>query len=538
MEENNIFQEKVKLPKEDDKMNNELFNIRIQTKLSLRKNKINDILYQKRFSDNIKYKWKLLYDIKNIKFISKESKDKYKLDFNDDEHEKILSLANKYLKSDNYDEIKYCIILLQIFIKRNMNNNLTSFINLLFIYDLFNIINKVNKDKEIIFNILDILINYSYINTDDRLSTILLSPNSYKIWELCFNLQDYDIFYEMICIFNNIIQDNQVGSCNLIRSNFLGNYIFNFYLNETITSQLDNKDKSSIYFYIIREGINLFCNLLIVPINNLDRITKGEVKSSKQKIIKILMKYYNCNSFDNHYKCIYSLNIAVEGEISLVDDLHNNNFIEDILINKKFFDNKMLLYQLNNIFGNYIAYKININNKLLIDIIIFESNYLDICKEPSHRKKIFWVLSNVILSSEDIYKQIFEINGLLSKIIECLKNSYSFSELREILYFFGVLLSKVNIKYFIEIEKNKLMEFIFFLIKNNFENRYEELILSFEILEIYFSFGKETSQYFQGINLIKEKFDKLGGKELLEKYINTSEEKLNKIIKNIFKNFY
>ena len=82
------------------------------------------------------------------------------------------------------------------------------------------------------------------------------------------------------------------------------------------------------------------------------------------------------------------------------------------------------------------------------------------------------------------------------------------------------------------------MEFIFFLIKNNFENRYEELILSFEILEIYFSFGKETSQYFQGINLIKEKFDKLGGKELLEKYINTSEEKLNKIIKNIFKNFY
>ena len=248
MDKNDLFTEKIKSLNDTSNLNRELFNQRLNTKLSLRKRKVDDILYNKRGFGNIKsdyndnnnnkITWKLLYDIKTLKL-------KYNLEFKENEDEKILSTASKYLKSNDLDDIRYGIILTQIFIKRNFNQDLTNSINLLFIYELFHIIEKFNKEEDIIFNILDIIISYSSINTDKNLATILLSPDSYKIWELCFNLQNFEIFYEIISIFNNIVQDNIIGGCNLIRSNFLQNQIYNFYNNDNIIAQ-----KTSGYSFI------------------------------------------------------------------------------------------------------------------------------------------------------------------------------------------------------------------------------------------------------------------------------------------------
>ncbi len=54
------------------------------------------------------------------------------------------------------------------------------------------------------------------------------------------------------------------------------------------------------------------------------------------------------------------------------------------------------------------------------------------------------------------------------------------------------------------------------------------------IFEFYLTFGKELSKYFEGKNIIKEKFDKLGGNELLEKYLNFPDESfINEIIFNL-----
>ena len=46
------------------------------------------------------------------------------------------------------------------------------------------------------------------------------------------------------------------------------------------------------------------------------------------------------------------------------------------------------------------------------------------------------------------------------------------------------------------------------------------------------------SKYFEGKNLIKEKFDKLGGQELLEKYSNFSDANISKQITYIYHNYY
>ena len=544
MDEANIF--KKTITNEPEKLNKELFNLRSETKLSLRKKKVNDIMFQKRMIENNillnnkkdKHEFKLLYDPTKIQFISDNSNTKYNLNINEKEDKTILSLASKYLKSENLDDIKYGIILTQIFIKKNMNEDLIDSINLLFIYELFHLIDKIKSDKEIIFNILNILISYSFINTDKNLATVLLSPNSYKIWENCFKLEDFEIFYAIICIFYNIIKDNLIGSCNLIRSNFFQNEIFNFYSNEAIITQKNNEDKSDINYHIIKDGISLFCNLLIISVDNLDNVTKDEVRLSKQKIINILLIYYDSKIYENHYNCIFSMALTLEQDYSLFEQIEKNNFIENALVNKKFFDEKNVLFYLNKIFGNYLAYKPNINKEILFEIMIFEASYLKICKDSYKRREIFWVLSNILVSDDEIYEKIFEIDGLLLNIFECLKNSYSFSELKEILYFFGVLLSLVNNKYFKEIEKNQLLDIVFYLTKNIFQNRVELLNLCFQIFEIYLSFGKLMSKYFEGKNLIKDKFDKLGGQELLEKYSNFSDSNISKQITYIYHNYY
>ena len=81
------------------------------------------------------------------------------------------------------------------------------------------------------------------------------------------------------------------------------------------------------------------------------------------------------------------------------------------------------------------------------------------------------------------------------------------------------------------------MELVIFHAKNNFENNVDGLYICFTILEFYLIFGKNLSKYFDGKNLIKEKFYKLGGNELLEKYINFPDENLAHEIINIYKNF-
>ena len=52
--------------------------------------------------------------------------------------------------------------------------------------------------------------------------------------------------------------------------------------------------------------------------------------------------------------------------------MDKNNFIQNILNNKKFFNIETIRYFINNIIGNYLAYKYKIKYELLVDILQFE----------------------------------------------------------------------------------------------------------------------------------------------------------------------
>ena len=543
MAEENILKKNKNIYEAIDKDINESFNQRIQTKLTLRKQKFNQIITRKRLSDlisiinnneNNSSKWKLLYNINKEKL---EMKNNYKFDFKNDEDEEILSLSLKYLNSDKINDIKYSIILLELFINKHKGHDLTNYINLMFIYDLIHLIEKFITNKEIIFNILYIILRYS--NTaDPNLSIILLSPNSYKIWEMCFNLQDYEIFYEIVSIFNNIILENHIAGCNLLRSSFLKNSICNFYMADVITSQMNNSDKKNIIYNIINNGIILFCNLFIVNIDNLDRFTKEEIFLSKQQIIKVIFTYSSSNLFHIYHPCIYSIFLATQSERRLIDEFDKNNFIQNILKEKKIFDNDEIKYFVNTIIGNYIAFKNKIKFSLLIDILSFEKEYLNNCNFANHRKGIFWVLSNMIICDKNIVSEIIKDEKFLENLIFYYKNSYSIYELKEISYFFGHLIINADKEQFIKIEKHKLMEIVIYHAKQTLQNDVEGLLLIFELLEFYFGFGKLMSKYYEGKNKVIEKFDKLGGKELLDKYINFDNKKLTEQIEYILREFY
>ena len=124
MDEINLFKRTINSTNDQEKLNKELFNLRIETKLSLRKKKLNDYIFQKRLlennillnNENDKPNLKLLYDLEKVKFDSDDSNTKYNLNFNEKEIKNIIVTASKYLKSENIDDIKYGIILTQIFI--------------------------------------------------------------------------------------------------------------------------------------------------------------------------------------------------------------------------------------------------------------------------------------------------------------------------------------------------------------------------------------------------------------------------------------
>jgi len=543
MDSKRIFEERNKLYENIDKDLMNSSNQRIQNKLFLRKQKVNDIIQKKRLlgynsainNNEITSKWKLLYNLSKLEF-PKDSGEKYNLDFNDDEE--MLSTSLKYINSEEIIDVKYSIVLIQMFVTKHTNNELSNYINLMFISDLFRLIEKFQKNKEIIFNILYILIHYSYATDDKNLSTILLSPKAYKIWELCFNLQDYDILYGMICVLNNIILDNQIGGCNLIRSTLVLINLYHFFENQTIISQMNINDKKSVMYDIINNGVSLFCNLLVVSMDRLDRLTSEEIYTCKQKIINIVIIYSDINNFESYQNCIYSIYSSVLKEMRLFDELEKSNFIQNLLNKKKFFEVLKIRFYVNKIFGNFIAYKNKIDHSLLVEILNFEIEYLNICNVGSYRKEIFWALSNMLILDGTISNEICNNEEFIKKITYCYNYSFNYSEINELSYFFTLILYKININNFMKIQKYKLFEIAIEHAKNTLENNLEGLILVFRLLEVIFEFGKCMMKYYDGRNIVLDKFNALGGKELLDKYLNFQNDNLCELLNKIMEEFY
>ena len=532
------YKNKFKIQSEMEKTElNLLSEDRTNFKLSLRKRKYDDILAKKR---NIPKKNNISsrpYEL----FLSKlKLPSNYKLIFSKDDE--LISTAFKNMKSNIIEEVIYGVCLIKNYLDMFLDDiSVLNKLNINFVSDMLNLLEKwcEKRNLTIIYNILYILTDYSYLNEDNIISKILLSSKGYRIWELCFDLQDYEIMYQMVWILQNITYKNSESTYNLIKSNFFKNKIFSFYSNGTILQHLNEKDPENIFYLIIQCGLSLFSNLISIQFPS----TFDEMEKNKliEPVFDLILKYSQSNSEKIYHTCIYAIALAVEEELDFINKIDNNNnncvnIIYDIL-SKKFFSNENLVLQANRILGNYISNKTGLSDEFFDQCIQYEFDIFFGIKLSVAKRETYWVLSN-ILADYPKAGLILCLNELfINQTFYKYQNTVDVDDLYNIAYFLNCLIHKCDIQNFIKIQEKGIVNITMKYAKMTF-NSPKALITIFELIESLLSIGDSVRDNLMGRNLTKEKFDECGLEEVLEKYEDSKNENLFDIIDKIKINYY
>ena len=396
---------------------NELYQDRLNFKLSLRKKKLNEIIIKKRIFSSIEdTPWTHELFLSNLKLPSN-----YKIIFAKDEE--LILKALKCIKSENILDLKYGICLLKQYISffrdgKILNDNL----NLNFISDILNLLEKwgQKKEKQIVFNLLYLLTNYAYINTNKTISKFFLSSKGYKVWDICFDLQDYEIMSQLIWILDNITNEDDEISFNLLKSNFFQNKMYNFFSSPAIICHLNNKNQKNIFFIIIERGIGLLSNLLASQTSNEDN--KEEKYRLSLPVFELVLKYSCSNSRNIFYSCVYSLSIAIDNDKRYIDLLDNSNIIDDIL-NKKFFDDDDIILHSNRILGEYIFIKNKLSKDFYDKCTFYEMDVFFGTKSIQIIREVLWVLCNIMFDNINSADIVCSNKPLIDRTINIYKNT-------------------------------------------------------------------------------------------------------------------
>ena len=504
---------------------------RINFKLSLRKKKFNNILAKKRiFSNPESSKWS--HELFLSKLILPQN---YKVVFSD--KDELISTSLKSIKADDLTTVKYGICLLKSFIsffpeKDNIHTN----INFDFIFDLLSIIEKWGEKKEnqIVFNILYILTNYSFINSNKNISKILLSSKGYKIYELCFDLQDYEIMSQLVWLLNNIIYDDEESCFNLLKSNLFQHKIFNFYNSQTIINHLNEKDEENIFCIIVERGITLLTNLLAMK--SLGNYNEEEKYKLLMPIFELVLKYSETNSPKIYHSCVYSISISIENEPRLIQLIEKSNLINDIL-NKKFISFENVSHFSNRILGDYIANISHLSKEFYEKSIKYEFCIFSGTQSHKNIIEVLWILSNILHDEESSSEIICNNQEFIDKIIFLYKNPTEYNDIRQICYFFLTLSEQCN---FINLNKllNKgLLDISLEHAKNTFDEP-SKIASLFMLIELCLDTGKLMENKLGMKNIIKERCESYGFRDVLRNYENCNDNQLGKITDRIIQNHF
>jgi len=509
----------------------ELSRDRINFKLSLRKKKFNNILAKKRIISNPdSSKWS--HELFLSKLVLPQN---YKIVFSD--KDELISTSLKSIKSDDVTIVKYGICLLKSFISFiPEKDNIHTKIDFDFITDLLNIMEKwgEKKEKEIIFNILFILTNYSFINSNKNISKILLSPKGYKIYELCFDLQDYEIMSQLVWVLNNIIYDDEECCLNLLKTNLFQHKIFNFYNSQTIMNHLNEKDEENLFCIIVERGITLLTNLLAMK--SLGNYNEEEKYKLLIPIFELVLKYSETNSPKIYHSCIYSISISIEKEPRLIQLIEKSNIINDIL-NEKLISFENVSHFSNRILGDYIANISHLSKKFYEKCIKYEFKIFSENQLHKNIIEVIWILSNILHDDEGSSEIICNNQEFLEKIMFLYKNPTEYNDIQQICYFFLTLSGQCN---FINLNKllNKgLLDISLEHAKSTFDEP-SKIATLFMLIELYLDTGKIMESKYGMKNIIKERVENYGFRDVLRNYENCKDNQLGKITDRIIQNHY
>ena len=507
---------------------------RIDFKLSLRKKKFNDILIKKRIfpSKPEESPWTLELFLSNLKL-----PDEYKKQFTDEEE--LILVAKGFLKSEKILEVKYGICLIKQYMANYQNDkeNINFKLNLNFISDLFYLLEKwgEKKEKQILFNMLYIMTNYSYINLNKLLSKMLLSSKGYKIWELCFDFQDYEIMSQLVWILGNITYRDEQSSYNLLKSNFFKNKILNFYSNSTIINHLNESNGNNIFYIILERGLSLFNNLLSIECLNIS--DKEEKYKLSISIFNLLLKYSESNSHNIYYLCIYSISNSIISEIRLTNLIDKSNLMNGIL-NKKFFSDEELIIYNNKIIGQYTSYKSNLPQDYYDKCVNYEMDALFKIKLLKGQIELFWVLTNILHDNRSSSENIIQNEPFIDKALDIYKNVNNFNNnIYNMSNFFYTLVQNSNLNCCLILDQKGIVNIILGHLKNQFKESKQIKIL-FDLIYFFLDSGDLLEKNMIAKNIFKEKCDNFGLIHILQNYENSGDNDLDFSIYNIINNYY
>ena len=515
----------------------QLKNDHITFKLALRKKKFNDILAKKRIIPQKPNSSSRPYEF----FLSKlDLPDTFKLIFS--KKDDLIKTALDCMKSNDITSVIYGVCQIKTYFTNFIEDeNILDNFNLNFVSDILNLLEKYceKKEKAIIYNLLHILTNYSYLNNNSLINKILLSSKGYKVWELCFDLQDYEIMSQMVWVLHNITYKENEGSCNLIKSNFFKNKIYPFYSSQAILQHMNEKNEENIFYLIIQRGIELFSNLISVKFpSSFDSGHKFELII---QLFDLLLQYSMSISEKIYNTCIYTLSLSIDAELNLLDRLdnpinNNINLLNDIL-NKKFFSNESLVLFANRIIGNYLSMKSGLSEEFYLKCIQYEFDIFFGIKLPKAVRETYWVLSNILSDYPNAGKIICANVIFINKTMDYYQNEVELNNIGDIAYFLNCLICKCGIENFIRLQEKGIIDITMKYAKMTFK-QIKPLVYIFDLIESLLYIGNSVSGNFEGRNLIKEKCDTFGLKEILEKYENTKNDELLDAIEKINSNHY
>ena len=116
------------------------------------------------------------------------------------------------------------------------------------------------------------------------------------------------------------------------------------------------------------------------------------------------------------------------------------------------------------------------------------------------------------------------------------QNEVELNNIGDIAYFLNCLICKCGIENFIRLQEKGIIDITMKYAKMTFK-QIKPLVYIFDLIESFLYIGNSVSGNFEGRNLIKEKCEAYGLKELLEKYENSEDSELLEIIERINRSY-
>ena len=362
-----------------------------------------------------------------------------------------------YLKSNNYEEVKFGLFSLKEFFSKS--DNLLIKENIDIISNIFECMNKYINDKIILYHGLWIISNYIFFSkNNEKNNDILTSKEFFNIYEYILSTNDTDLFCLILYLFHNITslennekKHNEVNYKILI-SNLFKNRILKFLMEKEFMYHID--DDNGIYKDILFQGFHFFSNLMATQKEDIDNIQKLEVKQIKQQMLKILLKFIDTKIEVIYEAILYNIIIFYD----YIDDqfpskIISLNLIDKILNNKNFHSNYPILILTNRVIGNFLSMNDIFDLDLIDKIFNFEFNILSNGKISEEKIDVFWTLGNLISCSDKMADLLMKKENFIQLIIKILREDYDKVEIRELLITLGKIISTVNFDNYVYLAK-------------------------------------------------------------------------------------